>query len=78
MKDLVEHGVRYRRTLPCENDTSSPIGRSWKATYNVQTKKELEATLNVSKSDDGIAATLSFITTSRSLTVYNFIANERL
>jgi D-xylose reductase len=38
-------GVRYIRTLPKETDKESPIGRSWKETYQVSTKDELETKL---------------------------------
>ena len=34
------------RTLPPEDDTTSPIGRSYFNTYNVQSKEELETKLN--------------------------------
>lgn len=36
-------GVRYIRVLPEENDTSSPIGRGWKATYNTSERQVVEA-----------------------------------
>lgn len=39
-------GVRYKRILPLNDDFSSPIGRSWKSTYNVVSKKELEDSLS--------------------------------
>ncbi len=39
-------GVRYIRILPSENDLSSPLGRGWKSTYEVETKKELEEKLS--------------------------------
>jgi len=39
-------GVRYVRILPSENDLSSPLGRGWKSTYEVETKKELEEKLS--------------------------------
>jgi len=45
-KDFVEKaerlGIRYTRIMPEENDESSPQGRSWKATYFVNTKEDLE------------------------------------
>ena len=37
--------MRYTRVLPPEDDSTSPIGRSWKNTYNVATKAELESKL---------------------------------
>mmetsp|Transcript_36827 Transcript_36827/g.95372 ORF Transcript_36827/g.95372 Transcript_36827/m.95372 type:complete len:675 (-) Transcript_36827:23-2047(-) len=36
-------GVRYVRILPEEDDPTSAIGRSWKSTFLVQTKEEVEA-----------------------------------
>lgn len=41
-----KYGVRYKRTLPLENDLDSPIGRSWKETYQVNNKKDLEYELS--------------------------------
>ena len=38
-----EHGVRYVRVMPLEDDNGSPIGRSWKSTFNATTQKEAEA-----------------------------------
>ncbi len=43
---LKKLGVRYTRVLPENNDLNSPIGRSWKDTYNVCSKLELENKLN--------------------------------
>ena len=45
LEQLREHGVRYIRTLPAESDPTSPIGRSYRETYNVHTRAELEAKL---------------------------------
>lgn len=42
---LKKHGARYIRTLPAEDDPSSPIGRSYKNTWNVSSEAELEAKL---------------------------------
>ena len=42
---LRQHGVRYIRTLPEDTDPTSPIGRSYRDTYNVATRDELEARL---------------------------------
>jgi hypothetical protein len=39
---LREHGARYIRTLPAEDDPTSPIGRSYKSAYNVASRQELE------------------------------------
>ena len=38
---LMEHGARYTRTLPAEDDPSSPIGRSYKNTWGVSNEDEL-------------------------------------
>lgn len=35
-------GVKYRKVAPEENDPSSALGRSWKASFNVSTKEEAE------------------------------------
>jgi alpha-ketoglutarate-dependent taurine dioxygenase len=40
---LEAHGVRYVRVLPEEDDPSSAIGRSWKSTYQVETREDAEA-----------------------------------
>lgn len=42
---LLEHGVRYTRTLPAEDDPLSPIGRSYKNAYCVANREELDAKL---------------------------------
>ena len=36
--ELAERGVRYVRVLPEENDPTSPIGKSWRAAFEVDTK----------------------------------------
>jgi len=36
-------GVKYVRVMPENDDQSSPIGRSWKSTFQVETKEEAEA-----------------------------------
>ena len=33
VKELEEKGIVYTRVMPAEDDTSSPIGRSWKSTF---------------------------------------------
>jgi D-xylose reductase len=43
---LKEHGARYIRTLPAEDDPSSPIGRSYKNAYNVASDSELDKKLS--------------------------------
>jgi len=40
-----KHGVRYVRVMPSEDDNSSPIGRSWKSTFNAATREEAEAAM---------------------------------
>ncbi len=44
-KKFSKLGVFYKRVLPLNDEPSSPIGRSWKNTYNVKTKEELEEVL---------------------------------
>lgn len=39
---IEEKGVRYIRVMPEETDQSSAIGRSWKDTFQVQTREEAE------------------------------------
>lgn len=45
-KKMITYGVRYKRVSPSEDDLSSPLGRSWKNTYQVSTKEELETLLS--------------------------------
>lgn len=40
---MEECGVRYVRTMPEEDDETSAIGRSWRNTFLVKTKDEVEA-----------------------------------
>lgn len=40
-----EQGVRYIRFMPAETDTGSAIGRSWKETFQVDTRAECEVKL---------------------------------
>lgn len=42
---LAERGVRYVRTMPVKDDPSSPIGRSWRSTFQVETEGECEAAM---------------------------------
>jgi len=42
-RKVEELGVRYVRTMPEEDDESSAIGRSWKNTFLVKNKEEVEA-----------------------------------
>lgn len=42
MRALEDHGVRYIRVMPCENDPTSAIGRGWKATFNCESAQEAE------------------------------------
>ncbi|GKY91764.1 hypothetical protein MPSEU_000148100 [Mayamaea pseudoterrestris] len=39
------HGARYIRTLPAEDDSTSPIGRSYQKAYNVDSHEQLESKL---------------------------------
>ncbi|MEZ9232844.1 TauD/TfdA family dioxygenase [Vibrio amylolyticus] len=41
-KKIEEQGVRYIRYMPEVTDNASPIGRSWKETFNVETREECE------------------------------------
>jgi hypothetical protein len=43
---LQQHGARYIRTLPADDDPTSPIGRSYRNTWHVANAKELEAKLS--------------------------------
>lgn len=43
---LKQHGARYIRTLPNEDDPSSPLGRSYKNSWNVSSEQELEEKLS--------------------------------
>ncbi|GAB5371889.1 hypothetical protein AAMO2058_001618900 [Amorphochlora amoebiformis] len=40
--DMETKGVKYVRVMPQEDDESSPIGRSWKNTFNAKTKAQAE------------------------------------
>jgi D-xylose reductase len=42
---VLEHGVQYCRVMPCEDDHSSAIGRSWKATFQCEDKAGAEAAM---------------------------------
>jgi len=42
VEKLERLGAKYTRTLPEENDETTPQGRGWKATYGVNTKEEVE------------------------------------
>lgn len=44
-RKVKEHGVRYVRIMPSTDDNNSPIGRSWKSTFNATTKEEAEAAM---------------------------------
>jgi len=46
MEKLRQHGARYVRTMPIEDDPKSPLGRSFYNTYQVKTIAEVEAKLN--------------------------------
>jgi alpha-ketoglutarate-dependent taurine dioxygenase len=40
---LEEHGARYVRVMPPQDDPSSPIGRSWRSTFQSHAADEAEA-----------------------------------
>jgi len=42
---LAEHGVRYVRVMPSENDLSSPIGKSWRVAFEASNEAEAEAAM---------------------------------
>ena len=45
-KRIKKEGVRYLREFPETTDHNSPLGKSWKDTFNVKTEQELEEVLN--------------------------------
>mmetsp|Transcript_15969 Transcript_15969/g.39520 ORF Transcript_15969/g.39520 Transcript_15969/m.39520 type:complete len:165 (+) Transcript_15969:485-979(+) len=45
MARLEEHGVVYSRVMTMQDRAESAIGRGWKSTFNVSTKREAEAAL---------------------------------
>ena len=45
-KRIEKEGVRYLREFPNVTDNKSPLGKSWKDTFHVETKTELEKVLN--------------------------------
>lgn len=44
----LKYGVKYTRRMPNETNFESPIGRSWRSTFDVETEQELEAFLEAS------------------------------
>ena len=42
IKEIEDKGVKYRRTVPCEDDPTSAQGRSWKSMFHVKTREEAE------------------------------------
>lgn len=44
-KELEAQGVRYTRVMPGVTDPASPIGRSWRETFLVETKNEAEGVM---------------------------------
>jgi len=46
LSKVEEHGARYIRTVPSVDDPSSPIGRSYKSTWNVSSRQELDERLS--------------------------------
>lgn len=63
--DRVEaEGVRYRRVMPDQDDCASPIGRSWRSTFQTEDRAEAEvkmkeAGMSWSWNDDGSLNTLT-------------------
>jgi hypothetical protein len=45
LQKLLTHGARYTRTIPAQDDPSSPIGRSYQNTWQVKSREELDAKL---------------------------------
>ena len=57
-------GVRYRRVMPDQDDCASPIGRSWRSTFQTEDRDEAEARMTEagmswSWNDDGSLNTLT-------------------
>ena len=46
---LEEHGAKYVRIMPAQDDPSSPIGRSWRSTFQVKSEVETDAKLEAEK-----------------------------
>lgn len=44
-KDCQAHGLRYTNTMPGHNDADSGLGRSWRSTFNVETRQAAEKRL---------------------------------
>ena len=44
-RDCETKGLRYSNVMPCENDLTSGMGRSWQSTLRVSTRPEAEARL---------------------------------
>lgn len=42
-KNCEMHGLRYTNVMPDENDAGSGLGRSWRSTFSVESKEEVEA-----------------------------------
>lgn len=62
--DLDRHGVRYVRTLPLQDDLTSPIGKSWTAAFQTTSQKVCERELvakgfKVSWNSDGSLTTMT-------------------
>lgn len=45
-KELESKGVKYIRVMPKETDNDSPIGRSWKETFQCETKVDAERAMS--------------------------------
>ena len=44
-KKVEELGVKYIKVAPEENDPTSALGRSWKASFNAKDKQEAEVAM---------------------------------
>jgi len=42
---LAARGIRYARTLPAQDDPLSPIGKSWRTSFNTDTRQGAEAAM---------------------------------
>ena len=79
-KKFAELGVRYRRILPPEDDKTSPIGRSWKNTYDVESCDQLEKVLTNKGIDFEWLANKEILTISEILPAiyYNEETNQNI
>ena len=74
---LAEHGVRYVREYPARTDMTSPLGKSWRDTFGVQTRAQAEDAMRRNDLDwtwtaDGEASNLR-TTSCRSMNVLRLL-----